>query len=230
MTSPAPARAECSVGASLAIVKQLDDCVTPGALGKRLLELTSRWGVTAIIAGLLPDTFHCRPAKAEKLSIHSCALMLRQASATSLHQPDPHIDLSRPTTHLFLVEENLSERIEGLLFPIVTTAADQCGVAYFGDRLAHDEVAVETLSFIANYAFARMLKTDHPRDYDLKLTRRQSEVLSWAAQGKTDWEIAAILNVSEHTVDKYMRQIRESLNAVNRTTAIVMAMRNGLIS
>lgn len=120
--------------------------------------------------------------------------------------------------------------IEGLLFPIVTTADAQCGVAVFGCRLTRDEAAVETLSFIANYAFARMLKAGRPHIHDPKLTRRQSEVLGWAAQGKTDWEIAAILNVSEHTVDKYMRQIKESLNAVNRTTAIVIAMRHGLIS
>lgn len=156
--------------------------------------------------------------------------MLRQSNENALHHPEPQIDLRQPTTHLFLGDEEFSGTIEGLSFPIVTTAEAQCGVAFLGSKLTRSEAAAETLSFIANYAFARMLKADRPHAPHPQLTRRQSEVLNWAAQGKTDWEIAAILNVSEHTVDKYMRQIKESLNAVNRTTAIVMAMRHGLIS
>ncbi|WP_416194097.1 hypothetical protein [Nitrobacter sp. TKz-YC01] len=33
------------------------------------------------------------------------------------------------------------------------------------------------------------------------------------AEGKSDWEIAVILKVSEHLVDKIARQIRAKLNA-----------------
>jgi LuxR family transcriptional regulator, quorum-sensing system regulator BjaR1 len=54
-------------------------------------------------------------------------------------------------------------------------------------------------------------------------------VLRWVANGKTDWEISVILNISEHTVDKYMRAIKEKLGANNRVNAIARAMRLGLI-
>jgi DNA-binding CsgD family transcriptional regulator len=35
--------------------------------------------------------------------------------------------------------------------------------------------------------------------------------------------------LSSHTIDKYMRQIKDALGAANRTAAIVAAIRCGLI-
>lgn len=59
---------------------------------------------------------------------------------------------------------------------------------------------------------------------------RQRAVLRWVANGKTDWEIRyVIVNISEHTVDKYMRAIKEKLGANSRVDAIARAMRLGLI-
>ena len=82
---------------------------------------------------------------------------------------------------------------------------------------------------LAHYAFMRMTMILSANPIQ-PLTDRQIEVLSWAAEGKTDQEIAMILGLSDHTIDKYMRQVREALGAVNRTAAIVVAMRRGLIA
>jgi LuxR family transcriptional regulator, quorum-sensing system regulator BjaR1 len=64
---------------------------------------------------------------------------------------------------------------------------------------------------------------------DVTLSKREHEVLQWAAEGKTEWEIGLILGVSEHTADKFIRSARIKLHAANRTHAVAQAMRLGLI-
>jgi DNA-binding CsgD family transcriptional regulator len=56
-----------------------------------------------------------------------------------------------------------------------------------------------------------------------KLTRRELEVLRWAAVGKTAGETAQILSVSTWTVTYHMRRVLEKLHAVNKQTAVANA-------
>lgn len=51
------------------------------------------------------------------------------------------------------------------------------------------------------------------------LTRREAEVLSWVARGKSNAEIAAILQVCTKTVDKHLERIYPKLGVENRTAA-----------
>jgi DNA-binding CsgD family transcriptional regulator len=62
------------------------------------------------------------------------------------------------------------------------------------------------------------------------LTDREIQCLSWTAAGKTSLEIAEILGLSEHTVNHYLNQVTRKLEAVNRTQAVVKAIRRGLIA
>lgn len=61
------------------------------------------------------------------------------------------------------------------------------------------------------------------------LTDREKECLLWAADGKTSWETAKILGVSERTVKYHLQNACAKLNAVNRTQAIARAVSLGLI-
>jgi DNA-binding CsgD family transcriptional regulator len=62
------------------------------------------------------------------------------------------------------------------------------------------------------------------------LTARETEILTWVAAGKGDGVIADILGISEHGVDFHMRNIRNKLNADSRVTAVVKALRHGIIN
>ncbi len=64
----------------------------------------------------------------------------------------------------------------------------------------------------------------------LPLSKRQREVLQWAARGKTDWEIATILCLSERSVKFHLESARNKLNATNRTHAVAKALLLGLIN
>jgi LuxR family quorum sensing-dependent transcriptional regulator len=84
------------------------------------------------------------------------------------------------------------------------------------------------LQMIATYAFARALALKH-RPPPVSLTQREMDVLQWMAEGKSDWEIGVILNVSEHLVDKVARKLRAKLNATNRTQIVALALRHNII-
>ena len=61
------------------------------------------------------------------------------------------------------------------------------------------------------------------------LSPREVEALVWTAEGKSAWEIAQILEVAERTVVNHLHNAQTKLNASNRTHAVVIAMRMGLV-
>lgn len=62
-----------------------------------------------------------------------------------------------------------------------------------------------------------------------RLTARESDVLELAAAGNSNKQIAARLSLSEDTVKGYMKAIFARLGAMDRTHAVAIAVRNGLI-
>lgn len=59
----------------------------------------------------------------------------------------------------------------------------------------------------------------------LNLTERESEVIYWIANGKTNREAAEILNMSPRTVNKHLEQIYSKLAVDNRTSAAGLALK-----
>ncbi|MFT4056610.1 MAG: response regulator transcription factor [Novosphingobium sp.] len=62
-----------------------------------------------------------------------------------------------------------------------------------------------------------------------RLTARESDVLELAAAGNSNKQIAVRLSLSEDTVKGYMKAIFARLGAMDRTHAVAIAVRNGLI-
>ena len=62
------------------------------------------------------------------------------------------------------------------------------------------------------------------------LTLRQLEVLSRVCQGKTNKQIATELGLSEKTVKAHVTAIFKVLGVVNRTQAVLVARRVGMIT
>ncbi len=64
---------------------------------------------------------------------------------------------------------------------------------------------------------------------DDALSEREIAVLTFAGQGKANKEIAWLLTISEDTVKAHMRNIFAKLDANDRTQAVTLAMRRGII-
>jgi DNA-binding CsgD family transcriptional regulator len=61
------------------------------------------------------------------------------------------------------------------------------------------------------------------------LTPRELEVLTWAARGKSAWEIGEILHITKRTVDEHAQSAVRKLGAANRTQAVAIAQRSRII-
>lgn len=61
------------------------------------------------------------------------------------------------------------------------------------------------------------------------LSTRETEILNWVARGKSNVDIATILDISANTVDTYMRRIFAKYNVTDRTTAAVLGVGAGVI-
>ncbi len=62
------------------------------------------------------------------------------------------------------------------------------------------------------------------------LTSREREVLTMVAEGKTNKEIAGVLNLSVYTVESHRGSVMEKLNLHNSGDMVRFAIRNGLIA
>jgi DNA-binding NarL/FixJ family response regulator len=76
-------------------------------------------------------------------------------------------------------------------------------------RLATDETSERTAQFKARFA----------------LTKREAEVLFWVAQGKSNRDVGAILDLSPRTVNKHLEQVFTKLGVENRASATAVAVR-----
>ncbi len=63
-----------------------------------------------------------------------------------------------------------------------------------------------------------------------RLTPREREVLLWALEGKTNWEISIILGISQESIKGHVANILRKLEASNRAHAVAIALQHGLLS
>lgn len=71
---------------------------------------------------------------------------------------------------------------------------------------------------------------EHPEHRLTELTEREAELLRLLAQGASNQEIAAALDVSEKTVRNRLSEIFSKLRLNNRTQAALYALRQGIAS
>jgi DNA-binding CsgD family transcriptional regulator len=73
-------------------------------------------------------------------------------------------------------------------------------------------------------------RPDFGPEPDIKLTKREQEVLTWVGRGKTSAEIAVILGLRERTVNFHCDKAMKRLNGTNRTHAVAKSIAQGLTS
>jgi DNA-binding NarL/FixJ family response regulator len=78
--------------------------------------------------------------------------------------------------------------------------------------------------------FMRQLREREVEDSYELLTSREREILQLLAEGKSNKEIAAVLNLSPHTVETHRGNILQKLNLHSVPELILYAVRKGVIS
>lgn len=62
-----------------------------------------------------------------------------------------------------------------------------------------------------------------------RLSGRELEVMSWAARGKTSWEVALIIGISAATVNFHVRRSVQKLGASNKCHAVAILAEEGYL-
>jgi RNA polymerase sigma factor (sigma-70 family) len=68
------------------------------------------------------------------------------------------------------------------------------------------------------------------RQFLKEMTPRQREIVQMHAEGRSMKEIAALLNISEKTVEFHKHQIQQSFNLKSNADLVLFALKRGLIS
>jgi DNA-binding NarL/FixJ family response regulator len=90
---------------------------------------------------------------------------------------------------------------------------DTIRAVHAGKRRVPPEIATEIAEHVA----------------DDSLTERETEILKGVAAGKSNKRIAAELDISEGTVKTHMKSILPKLDASDRTHAVMIALRRGIL-
>lgn len=123
----------------------------------------------------------------------------------------------------------------GISFPVHSPSGEVAILSLASSYLEHSSTINESIPFVHQAAFhvheAVKRVIGIPAIHQIKdpLTEREKDCLLWTADGKTSWETAKILGVSERTVKYHLQNACVKLNAVNRTQAIARAVSLGLI-
>jgi LuxR family quorum sensing-dependent transcriptional regulator len=116
-------------------------------------------------------------------------------------------------------------------FPVHDADGSRATVVWMGKRADLAMSAMMELQMIAIHIYNRLTEIgSFWKGAPVALSEREIQCLNWTAAGKTSSEIAGILGLSEHTVNHYLNHVSKKLDAVNRTQAVVKAMKKGYIS
>ena len=91
---------------------------------------------------------------------------------------------------------------------------------------------VAELQLFAVFAYESALRILVPSPSDSSapsLTPRELEALRWTMEGKTAWEVGALLGISERTAVLHVNNAMHKLGCVNKHQAVLRALRLGLI-
>jgi LuxR family transcriptional regulator, quorum-sensing system regulator LasR len=93
-------------------------------------------------------------------------------------------------------------------------------------RIAHSQLFATYL----HEAVRKLVeKNARVQQTEYQLTPREKECLTWAAAGKSSWEISKIVSSSERTVNFHIGNVIQKLHVTSRSHAVAKALAVGLI-
>lgn len=120
----------------------------------------------------------------------------------------------------------------GFLVPVARTRGVRACITMSGGDPDVEPGAKKALQLISLFAHGRIMSllSWAQERQGIGLSLREREAMTWTAAGKSSWEIAVIMGVSERTVNFFIARAQRKLNATNRTQAVVNAIRAGEIN
>lgn len=121
--------------------------------------------------------------------------------------------------------------VHGLQIPVFGPAGLEGAVSMGGEQIDSSRGVRLALTVVGEAALrsARGLVEVPKNLRPGRLSEREQQVLRWVATGRRQIDIAAILGLSERTVENHLRRIRLRLGAKTTAEAVRIALREGEI-
>lgn len=114
---------------------------------------------------------------------------------------------------------------QGVTIPIHTEDGLSAAVSFAGAKVELDARAIEALQICAYIGHGHLRSLTGKRFEKITLlSPREAEALSWAAMGKTNDDIAAIMNITRRTVEEHLKGAVVKLDSGNVKQAIANAI------
>jgi DNA-binding response OmpR family regulator len=127
---------------------------------------------------------------------------------------------------------SMEPRFESMPFVFLTALSDHDNELK-GWQLGADDYLTKPVDYdvLAALIAARLARVARSAVWpkQVGLREREVETLTWAARGKTFWEIGAILGLSKRTVEFHLENARRKLGVATRTQALIKAATGHLI-
>lgn len=156
------------------------------------------------------------------------------------------VDLDMPDMAWEEGIEELKKKSNGARFVVISAAEDgksirktmENGISGYIPKRSDPKIMTGALKLILDggtylppsiLASCSSVNSGEAKPRGKMLTNRQSQVLDLVAQGLSNKQIAYEMGVSEATVKLHINALLRSIGATNRTQAVIMAQKMGLI-
>jgi|GEM_PF-332613 len=228
---------------------ELEACATEAQLADVVVRYVEPFGATNVLVGTMPQFGASRRQQIGHVLINAWPndWSARYFSMNYLFK-DPAIKLVRGGLENFFWDDDLVVKdrtglsvmgeakefglAHGFTMTLPSLGTDHVGFSIAGERLQLSPDNRRNLALVASFAVYRALRIRQTlqKSRSMTLTGRERDVLQLAAEGWKEWQIAELLGVTDHAVDKHMRSCREKLTSRNTSHAVAIALRMGLIS
>lgn len=178
-----------------------------------------REGISSLIKNAMPD--------AQLICVESLAdIEVQLKSATHYHII--LVDLSMPGMHGVRSIRKLAEQTTSPLLvisaeesPETMQACMSAGASGYLPKSSDTDLMLQTIQSLL--AGGQYMSAEARKHKPFKISHRQEEVLMCIAEGKSNREIADVLNITEGTVKQYVSVLLRMLDVDNRTRAAAKA-------
>ena len=168
------------------------------------------------------------------------------------------IDIDGPSDSGLALARRMKQRLPSIGVVMLTSNPNDAqlfqalkaqAAAYLGKEIAADHLvgairrvargehiineSLTTRPNVANQVlqqFQELSSESENEDFISPLTPRETEILNYIAQGYLNKQIALVLGISEQTIKNHVTSVLRKLNANARTDAVVVGIKQGLIS